>query len=138
MEYPLVIAQWAINLLLFTRGNGKVGQDISHAIEFLGLPTQKGIEIRGELLMKKDVFENNWSDRFANVRNMIAGTANAKESFPERWTDIDFVCYEVITPHLTPSQQFALIKKQNIISVIHKKMKKINKKILSKYLHRLA
>ena len=120
--------------VLFTRGNGKVGQDISHAIEFLGLPTQKGIEIRGELLMKKDVFENNWSDRFANVRNMIAGTANAKESFPERWTDIDFVCYEVITPHLTPSQQFALIKKLNIISVIHKKMKKINKKILSKYL----
>ena len=78
----------------------------------------------------KDVFENNWSDRFANVRNMIAGTANAKESFPERWTDIDFVCYEVITPHLTPSQQFALIKKLNIISVIHKKMKKINKKVL--------
>ena len=28
--------------------------------------------------MKKDVFENNWSERFANVRNMIAETANAK------------------------------------------------------------
>ena len=120
--------------LLFTRGNGKVGQDISHAIEYLGLPTQKGIEIRGELLMKKDVFENNWSERFANVRNMIAGTANAKESFPERWNDIDFVCYEVVTPHLTPSQQFALIKKLNVISVINKKMKKINKSVLSKYL----
>ena len=39
--------------------------------------------------MKKDVFEKNWSDKFANVRNMIAGTANAKESFPERWNDID-------------------------------------------------
>ena len=120
--------------LLFTRGNGKVGQDISHAIEYLGLPTQKGIEIRGELLMKKDVFENNWSERFANVRNMIAGTANAKESFPERWNDIDFVCYEVVTPHLTPSKQFALIKKLNVISVINKKMKKINKTVLSKYL----
>ena len=120
--------------MLFTRGNGKVGQDISHAIEYLGLPTQKGIEIRGELLMKKDVFENNWSERFANVRNMIAGTANAKESFPERWNDIDFVCYEVVTPHLTPSQQFALIKKLNVISVINKKMKKINKTVLSKYL----
>jgi len=119
---------------LFTRGNGKVGQDISHAIEYLGLPTQKGIEIRGELLMKKDVFEANWGERFANVRNMIAGTANAKESFPERWADIDFVCYEVVTPHLTPSQQFALIKKLNIISVIHKRMKKINKNVLSKYL----
>ena len=41
--------------VLFTRGNGKVGQDISHAIELLGLPTQKGIEIRGELLMKKEI-----------------------------------------------------------------------------------
>jgi len=120
--------------VLFTRGNGKIGQDISHAIEYLGLPTEKGIEIRGELLMKKDVFETNWSDRFANVRNMIAGTSNAKESLPERWADIDFVCYEVVTPHLTPSDQFKLIKKHNIISVIHKKMNKINKTVLSKYL----
>ena len=38
---------------LFTRGNGRVGQDISHAIPYLDLPTKKGIEIRGELLMKK-------------------------------------------------------------------------------------
>ena len=120
--------------VLFTRGNGKIGQDISHAIEFLGLPTEKGIEIRGELLMKKDVFETNWSDKFANVRNMIAGTANAKESLPERWADIDFVCYEVVTPQLTPNEQFKLIKKHNIISVIHKKMNKINKTCLSKYL----
>ena len=120
--------------VLFTRGNGKIGQDISHAIEFLGLPTEKGIEIRGELLMKKDIFETNWGDKFANVRNMIAGTANAKESLPERWNDIDFVCYEVVTPQLTPSEQFKLIKKHNIISVIQKPMKKINKTVLSKYL----
>jgi NAD-dependent DNA ligase len=119
---------------LFTRGNGKVGQDISHAIEYLNLPTEKGIEIRGELLMKKDTFEKNWEDRFANVRNMIAGTANAKESFPERWKDIDFVCYEIITPNLKPSEQFKLIKKQKTISVINKNMKNINKKSLSKYL----
>ena len=120
--------------LLFTRGNGKIGQDISHAIEFLGLPTEKGIEIRGELLMKKEVFESNWSERFANVRNMIAGTSNAKESLPERWADIDFVCYEVVSPHLTPTEQFKLMEKLNIISVIHKKMETINKTILSKYL----
>ena len=44
---------------LFTRGNGKVGQDISHAIEFLGLPTDVQIEIRGELLMKKMYFKKN-------------------------------------------------------------------------------
>ena len=119
---------------LFTRGNGKVGQDISHAIEFLGLPTDVQVEIRGELLMKKDVFQEKWSDKFSNVRNMIAGTANAKESFPDRWNDIDFVCYEIITPELKPSKQFQLIKKLNIISVIHKKMTNVDKSKLSKYL----
>jgi DNA ligase (NAD+) len=122
------------NPTLFTRGNGKVGQDISHAIKYLNLPKQKGLEIRGELLMRKDIFDNNWSDKFANVRNMIAGTTNAKESFPNRWKDIDFVCYEVITPELIPSKQFNLMKKHNIISVIQRKMKKINKSNLSKYL----
>ena len=39
--------------------------------------------------MKKTTFEENWSEKFANVRNMIAGTANAKESFPDRWKDIE-------------------------------------------------
>ena len=120
--------------ILFTRGNGKVGQDISHAIEFLGLPTQKGIQIRGELLMKKATFENNWSEKFANVRNMIAGTANAKESLPERWNDIDFVCYEVVTPHLQPRKQFELIRKLNILPVVYKNIKKVDKTSLSKYL----
>lgn len=119
---------------LFTRGNGKVGQDISHAIPYLNLPIKKGIEIRGELLMKKEVFEKNWSDKFANVRNMIAGTANAKESFPERWNDIDFVAYEVITPELTPSQQFQFLKKHNTITVINKRFKKFSKNTLSRYL----
>ena len=120
--------------VLFTRGNGKVGQDISHAIEFLGLPTEPGIELRGELLMKKSVFDEKWSHKFANVRNMIAGTANAKESFPDRWEDIDFVCYEVVSPHLKPSEQFKLIEKLNVISVINMKMKKITKSSLSEYL----
>ena len=120
--------------VLFTRGNGKVGQDISHAIEYLNLPQQKGVEMRGELLMKKNIFEKNWADSFANVRNMIAGTANAKESFPERWTDIDFVAYEVITPELKPSKQFAFLKKHKTITVIHKKLKKITKEVLSKHL----
>ena len=48
-----------INQFYLQEGMEKVGQDISYAIEFFGLPTQKGIEIRGELLMKKETFENN-------------------------------------------------------------------------------
>ena len=53
--------------LLFTRGNGRIGQDISHAIEYLNLPNKPNLEIRGELLMKKDVFQKNWSDKTTGV-----------------------------------------------------------------------
>ena len=121
---------------LYTRGNGKVGQDISHAIEYLDLPTKKGITIRGELLMKKDTFKKNWGDKFVNVRNMIAGTANAKTSLSERWLDIDFVAYEVIQPELIPSKQFKFLKNVMKNVVIHKKKASISNEELSKYLMR--
>lgn len=119
---------------LFTRGNGKIGQDISHAIKYLNLPDKPNLEIRGELLMQKQVFDMNWSDRFKNVRNMIAGTANAKESLPERWNDIDFVAYEIVSPDLKPSDQFKLLKALNCVTVINKGLKKVNKENLSEYL----
>jgi NAD-dependent DNA ligase len=121
---------------MYTRGNGKVGQDISHAIQYLNLPIQKDITIRGELIMTKEKFKENWSDKFGNARNMIAGTANAKESFPERWTDIDFVAYEVIQPELIPSKQLKLLKKLmgDEHTVICKKKTKISNEILSQYL----
>ena len=63
---------------------------------------------------------------------MIAGTANAKESFPERWADIDFVAYEVVSPELKPSEQFTL-KSFNCVIILIRDLK-INKDNLSKYL----
>ena len=119
---------------LYTRGNGRVGQDISHAIQYLQLPQKPGITIRGELLMTKQKFEQNWKGKFANVRNMIAGTANAKESMPKRWADIDFVAYEVIQPELKPSGQLKFLEKQKVITVIYSKNKKFNTSSLSQYL----
>ena len=119
---------------LYTRGNGKVGQDISHAIQYLQLPNIPNITIRGELLMTKQKFETNWKGKFANVRNMIAGTANAKESMPKRWKDIDFVAYEVIQPELKPSGQLRFLEKNNVITVIYNRIKKITTSTLSDYL----
>ena len=45
------------NYRLFTRGNGEYGQDISYMIECLKLPTEHGLIIRGELIMKKTIFQ---------------------------------------------------------------------------------
>ena len=35
---------------LYTRGNGKHGQDVSHLIPYLNLPKQKNIVVRGEFI----------------------------------------------------------------------------------------
>ena len=101
---------------LYTRGNGKVGQDISHLIPYLKLPTgTPNITIRGEIIMKKTTFIAKYSDKAANSRNLVAGIVNSKKSgTAEKYRDMDFVIYEVIkanSKELKPSQQFNYLKK---------------------------
>ena len=90
---------------LYTRGNGKVGQDISHLIPFLRLPTEPGLVIRGEFIIPKDVFVSKYSAKFANPRNFVAGLINQKRLDPADFENLDFVAYEVIKPELVPSEQ---------------------------------
>jgi DNA polymerase/3'-5' exonuclease PolX len=42
---------------LYTRGNGIVGQDVSHLIPYLNLPVKKGVVVRGEFILPKKVFQ---------------------------------------------------------------------------------
>ena len=65
--------------MLYTRGNGKIGQDVSHMIPYLRLPTEKGIVIRGEFIIQKQVFSEKYSTEFANPRNFVAGVVNQKK-----------------------------------------------------------
>jgi NAD-dependent DNA ligase len=94
---------------LYTRGDGIVGQDISHLIPYLGLPKKKDIVIRGEFIIPKAVFETKYKTKFANPRNMVAGIINHK-SVNETINDIHFVSYEVIKPLLKPSQQMHFLQ----------------------------
>lgn len=95
---------------LYTRGNGKVGQDVSHLIKFLKLPKIKDIVIRGEFIMPKSVFLEKYQTKFANPRNLVAGIVNSI-STDEKTKDLHFVAYEVIKPVLKPSEQMAFLKK---------------------------
>ena len=49
------------NKKLYTRGDGRVGQDVSHMIPYLKLPSDKELAVRGEFIIKKTtlVFNNN-------------------------------------------------------------------------------
>lgn len=117
---------------LYTRGNGKVGQDVSHLIPYLSLPTEKNIVLRGEFIIKKSVFESNYKDDFANPRNFVAGVINQKKVEPEKYKTIDFVAYEIIKPILKPSEQFTYIESlENIILVKYENHVDITNNLLS-------
>ena len=109
---------------LYTRGNGKIGQDVSHLIKFLNLPNDKGIVIRGEFIISKKIFQDKYKDKFANPRNMVSGVINQKSVSPII-KDIDFVSYEVIKPSMIPSKQMNFLSNitgQNVISEFTNKL----------------
>jgi DNA ligase (NAD+) len=91
---------------LYTRGDGVIGQDVSHLLEsdVLKLPKQKGLVVRGEFIIPKEVFDKKYADKFANPRNLTAGIVNSK-TVDDKTCDMRFVTYECIVPDLTPSKQ---------------------------------
>ena len=89
---------------LYTRGDGKVGQDITHLLKVLKLPKHEGHVVRGEFIILKEVFEEKYSKTFANPRNLVSGIVNSK-TIDEKARDLHFVAYEVIKPEMKPSEQ---------------------------------
>jgi DNA ligase (NAD+) len=104
---------------LYTRGNGIIGQDISHLIPHLRLPTTKNIVIRGEFIIPKNIFNEKYRLIYANPRNMVAGIINHK-TISESIMDVSFVAYEVIKPQQKPSEQMEFLKTLNIETVFNK------------------
>jgi NAD-dependent DNA ligase len=120
---------------LFTRGNGTVGQDVSHLIPYLKLSpkTNSHIVIRGEFIMSKPVFQAKYANKFANIRNMVAGIINSK-TIIDAVLDLDFVAYEVIKPSLKPSEQHEFIKQLGLKSVLSILTNKLSNETLSSLL----
>lgn len=123
---------------LYTRGDGCVGQDISHLIPYLmQLPTSESssIAIRGELIMKRHTFDEKYSGRFANSRNMVAGCVNQKNPDSSVVANVDFIAYEVIEPkNLTAIQQMELLQNLGVKTVRHLVLNSINNSVLSNIL----
>jgi DNA ligase (NAD+) len=99
--------------ILYTRGNGEYGRNISHLVQYfnnIDTDTENELMIRGELLLKTKIFEKYRKDE-SNARNTVAGFVNSKEPEDKFKNQIDFVAYELIKPSgLTPSEQFEFIK----------------------------
>lgn len=99
--------------ILYTRGNGEYGRNITHLVKYfnnIDYSSEKELIIRGELLLKTKTFNKYRSDE-SNPRNTVAGFVNSKEPDEKFKNHIDFIAYELIKPEgLTQSQQFDYLK----------------------------
>jgi len=118
---------------LYTRGDGRVGQDISHLIPFLRLPKTRGVVIRGEFIIPKSLFDAKYKDKFANPRNMVAGIVNHK-TINETIKDLHFVAYEVMKPIYKPSKQMEFLSTLDVEVVMYKFEETLNNEFLSQTL----
>lgn len=118
---------------LYTRGNGTIGQDVSHLLSVLNLPLEKNSVVRGELIMPRVVFEEKYKSKFANPRNLVSGIVNSK-TIDEKSRDLHFVAYEVIRPSLRPSEQLQTLIDLGHEVVQHKSVDSLTNEKLSELL----
>jgi len=97
----------------YTRGDGTIGQNVSHIIEYiknLKKPLREFRNgnldfsgyIRGELIISK----GNWAKinhKGKNARNYVSGIVNKKEIIPTDFDYVDFVAYQYIPYPLSPT-----------------------------------
>lgn len=85
-----------------TRGDGFWGRDIYPHLasridrKLVDRRIAEKYTVRGEVLVKKSVFNAKWKDKFANPRSFVAGTLSAefnKELIPQV-NDLNIVCYD--------------------------------------------
>lgn len=118
---------------MYTRGNGSVGQNITHLIpyvfnskvDFKNMPN--GYAIRGELIITKNDFKK-IEDIMANARNAVAGLVNSKVgSINKKVAGITkFIAYAILSPELKQQYQMIELEKYKLNVVDYNILKKLS------------
>jgi len=124
---------------MYSRGDGVMGQDISHVIPFINLPRKidfKNFAVRGELIISKEVWETKGKGKGANARNAVAGVMHSKHPDKELASMVEFVAYEQLKPATTPNDGFEVLAENGFKVAYNKKVptKDLTMEFLSKIL----
>lgn len=91
---------------IYTRGNGYIGQDVSHLSKYLNLPKpEDGVCIRAEFEISEIKFSKLFPDA-KNARNTIGGLLTKKTIDPVIIKEVEVIAYSIFHPLMKPSQQF--------------------------------
>lgn len=128
-----------LNIKLYTRGNGKEGQDITHLYEYIsGFPKIKSLKdnlaVRGEFIISKEKWEilKKRDPKLSNPRNTVSGMINSKILNKDILKMIDFVAYTLVFPNIENGLKNLEDMKFNVVNNII--VKDINLELLSKKL----
>jgi NAD-dependent DNA ligase len=96
-----------------TRGDGTQGEDFTVNARLIpDIPWQVAsgpLEVRGEIYMRRSVFQARYAASFPNPRNLTAGTLKQKESNRSQLLDLSFFAYDLlglpITSEVAKGQQ---------------------------------
>jgi DNA ligase (NAD+) len=104
---------------LYTRGNGKLGTDISRFINYLDMTkispqVENKVLIRGELIMSTDIFNKKYKQCFKNSRNLVSGQFSKNIINEEIIKDINFIPYEFI---YTQSKQLPISEQLSLLGI---------------------
>lgn len=112
---------------LYTRGDGVYGTNISSLLPFLKIPKCKNdIAVRGEIVMRNDVFQSKYAVQFKNSRNLVSGVLNSKNPDVKILQDLIFIPYELFSNKYTPEQQLLLLHKAGFARIDYQVIPKPN------------
>jgi len=103
---------------MYTRGDGTTGSSLTHIIPYIHkeyndpLGLNPDDYIRGELVMKKNIFNTYYAKDFKNARNLIAGQVSRKSIDKDVLQHINFVPYEWIDKkfvNISPTEQLSYL-----------------------------
>lgn len=122
---------------LFTRGDGKYGQNVSNLLSYIekdygdidsivknkkiNMKLEYPLLVRGEFIISKDNWEK-IKHKGSNARNSVAGILNAKNPDHEVASHLEFVAYELVEPKMEFFEGLDFMKKLGFNVVYHKKV----------------
>lgn len=93
-----------------TRGDGVVGEDVTVNVSRIPtvpktIPIREDVTVRGEVVMRKSVFDAKYAAEYANPRNTAAGKVRDKKRGGEACEDLDFVAFTLMSATAPATEQ---------------------------------
>ena len=131
-----------IKKTIYTRGTGDTGKDLSRYLPRPGkkrsdsfslipdgsnfkFPKEGKIVLRGELVMRYDVWYQKYKEEFANPRNIVSGFVTKKTAEGVSASDINFIAYELMVPRdKTRFEQIIQLEEMGFVTVMTEQIPK--------------